>query len=302
MLHPITANINETPQYDIAPFIMLSPDMSKVRQLTDDNTAEVQEFLSVRPVHTVVMSSFIVDNGIESDLNRGKFYGYRSAAGELEGVALIGHSTLVEARSDEALRALAVIARNSETPIHLIMSSGNDAERFHLQMTGGMAEPRLKCTEALFEVSFPFAVQKCEWNIENADMSQLEQVAEAQAEIAFIECGVDPMLKDREGFLKRVARRIEQGRVFTVYSDGKLIFKADIIAETTETIYLEGIYVHPDHRGAGLGSRCLAALTQQLLGRVENICLLSNVDFKRAHSSFEKAGYRRSDQCVTLFV
>ncbi len=285
-----------------AAFLMMAPNLKQVALLTKNETAEVLAFLSVRPVHTVVMTSFINDNGMESDLNRGKFYGYRGRGGTLEGVALIGHSTLVEARTTDALKALAFCARRAETPIHLIMSGGNDAERFHLQMTGGMAEPRLKCTEALFEVSFPFAVQKCEWNIENADMSQLEQVAAAQAEIAFIECGVDPMLKDREGFLKRVARRIEQGRVFTVYSDGKLIFKADIIAETAETIYLEGIYVHPDHRGAGLGSRCLAALTQHLLGRVENICLLSNVDFTGAHTSFEKAGYRRSDQCVTLFV
>lgn len=302
MLHPKTAKTHKLTRDQFAPVLTLAPDMSRVSQLRADDTAEVQAFLSVRPVHTVVMSSFIVDNGMESDLNRGKFFGYRNAAGKLEGVALIGHSTLVEARTADALNALAFCARRAETPVHLIMSSGNDAERFHLQMTGGMAEPRLKCTEALFEVSFPFAVQKCEWNIENADMSQLEQVAEAQAEIAFIECGVDPMLKDREGFLKRVARRIEQGRVFTVYSDGKLIFKADIIAETAETIYLEGVYVHPDHRGAGLGSRCLAALTQQLLSRVENICMLSNVDFKGAHTSFEKAGYRRSDQCVTLFV
>ncbi|MBK6724934.1 MAG: hypothetical protein IPG58_17215 [Acidobacteria bacterium] len=87
MLHPATANIHETPRYDIAAYIMGSPDLSKVHELTTDNTAEVQAFLSIRPVHTVVMSSFIVDNGIESELNRGRFYGYRNEVGTLEGVA-----------------------------------------------------------------------------------------------------------------------------------------------------------------------------------------------------------------------
>lgn len=47
------------------------------------------------------MTSFINDNGIESELNRGKFYGYCNVYGEFEGVALIGHSTLGEARSDK---------------------------------------------------------------------------------------------------------------------------------------------------------------------------------------------------------
>jgi GNAT superfamily N-acetyltransferase len=270
--------------------------------LGEGDRKEVLNFLAIRPVHTVVMTSFIIDNGMVSDLNRGKFFGYRSPEGKLEGVALIGHTTLVEARSENALKALAFAARSAETPIHLIMSSGEEAESFYSYLTGGSAQPRLTCVEALFEARFPFAVQPCEWTIGNADMDQLEQVAEAQAEIAFIECGVDPMFKDREGFLKRVARRIEQDRVFTVYDNGKLIFKADIIAETTEAIYLEGVYVHPEYRGNGLGSRCLAALTQDLLNRVDNICLLSNVDFTVAHRSFEGAGYTRTDQCVSLFV
>ena len=43
----------------------------------------------------------------------------------------------------------------------------------------------------MFELSFPFAVQNSEWRIENATMDRLIEVAEAQAEVAFIESGVD---------------------------------------------------------------------------------------------------------------
>jgi len=302
MLQTITANRPEVRPNNFAPYIMLSPNLSQVWDLRQGNKQEVLDFTAVRPVHTVVMSSFIVDNGIESELNRGKFYGYRNSAGTLEGVALIGHSTLFEARTVNAIEALAFIAKSSETPIHMIMSSGDAADRFWNAYSSGFSEPRLRCEEALFETAFPFAVQKCEWNIENADESQLLQVAEAQAEVAFIECGVDPMVRDREGFLKRVLRRIEQGRVFTVFENGKLVFKADVIAETDEVIYLEGIYVAEEYRGKGVGPKCLAALTLKLLGRVSNICLLSNVDFGAAHRSFEKAGYKTTDKCVTLFV
>lgn len=284
------------------PMIMLAPDMSRVHELKNENTGEVLAFLSVRPVHTVVMTSFINDNGIESELNRGVYYGYRNAKGELEGVALIGHTTLVEAHSDEAIRSLAFRAKHSATPLHLVMSSGNDAERFWNYMTDGLKAPRLTCTEAIFEIAFPFAVRGKEHKLETATMDWLIPVAEAQAEVAFIECGVDPMQKDREGFLKRVARRIEQGRVFIVTDGEKLVFKADIIAETENTIYLEGIYVSSEYRGKGVGSDCLAALSLELLNRVENICLLSNVEFKSAHRSFMKAGYRNTDHCTTLFA
>ena len=284
------------------PALAVLPDLSRVRELLNSDREEALAFLAIRPVHTVVMTSFINDNGVESELNRGRFFGYRNDTGMLEGVALIGHTTLVEARSEQALEALAIVARSSETPIHLVMSGGDDAERFWYYFGQGIRAPRLVCTEDLFEARFPFAVQRCEWDIKQADMSQLMPIAEAQAEIAFIECGIDPMLQDREGFLERVARRIEQGRIFSVYENGKLLFKADIIAETDQTIYLEGIYVHPDERGKGLGSKCLAALTVELLDRVEHICLLSNVEFQSAHTAYEKAGYGRTDQCVSIFA
>lgn len=290
-----------TTENEIA-LLMVAPDMSRVARLGERNTAEVLAFLAIRPVHTVVMTSFIRDNGIDSELNRGKFYGYRNAEGKLEGVALIGHSTLVEARSEDALKALAFAARKAETPIHLVMSAGDVARSFWNYIYGFGQQPRLTCTELLFEVGFPLAVQKCEHDVRPARMEELEAVAEAQAEVAELECGVNPMRRDREGFLRRVARRIEQGRVYVVFENGKLVFKADIIAETDEVAYLEGVYVAPEMRGSGIGSKCLSRVAIELLSRVTNICLLSNVEFKGAHRSFERAGFRSTDACTTLFV
>lgn len=294
---------NGVRQAEIIPLMMtLAPDLSRIKELRTTDTAEVQAFLALRPVHTVVMSSFIIDNGIESELNRGKFYAYRNSAGELEGVALIGHSTLVEARTESAIKALAFTARNSETPIHLIMSSSDTAEKFWTYMDSGHKSPRLKCTEVLFELSFTFPVQRSEWKIENATIDRLGEIAEAQAEVAFLESGVDPMLTDREGFLKRVARRIEQNRIFVALDGDEMVFKADIIAQTEDCIYLEGVYVPEKYRGQGVGSKCLASLALDLLNEAGNICLLSNIEFGSAHSTFQKAGFRRSDECITLFT
>jgi len=268
--------------------------------LLDANTQEVLAFLAERPVHTVVMTSFINDNGLVSDLNRGKFFGYRNAIGQLEGVALIGHTTLVEARSDAALEALAYAASFAETPIHLVMSSSDAAARFWSLASNG-AKPRLTCVEKLFEAAFPFPARRDE-GLRKAVLNELIPVAEAQAEVAFAESGVDPMLRDREGFLCRVARRIEQGRVFVKFDGDELVFKADIIAETDETAYLEGVYTAPKYRGQGIGPRCLSTITVELLSRVANVCLLSNVTFETAHRSFERAGYRNTAECRTLFV
>jgi predicted GNAT family acetyltransferase len=283
-------------------FPVVAPDLSKVEVLTETEREEVLRFLNQRPVHTVVMTSFILDNGMQSELNRGSFYGCRNEAGELEGVALLGHSTLVEARTETALKALAFTARTMTTPIHLIMSSGTSANSFWNYLTGFTSQPSMEFTELLFEVGFPFPVANCEYEIRPATADELEIVAEAHAEVAVIEQGIDPMERDREGFLKRTLRRIEQGRVFVVFEGDKLVFKADIVADTGKAAYLEGVYVSPAYRGKGVASGCLAKLCLQLLDRVENVCLLSNVEFKHAHRSFARAGMRNTDACTTLFV
>lgn len=275
---------------------------NQVARLREADKPEILEFLNFRPVHTIIMTSLIEDNGIEGKDNRGVFYGYRSQTGTLEGVALIGHTTLVESRSDDSLTAFAMIARESKTLIHLIMSESKTVESFWRSYAGEFRKPRLVCTELLFELNFPFPVQEGRWKIRPAKVDEVEQIAEAHAEVAFMESGACPMEKDREGFFKRCLKRIEKERTFVVFENGKLIFKADIAAETSDVIYLEGIYVSPEYRGQNIGTNCLSGLSLQLLNRAQNICLLSNAEFKAAHRSFSKAGYKNTDSFRTIFV
>lgn len=299
------ANINPPGAVRGSGFAVVPDAVARVCELTGEHTEEVLAFLAIRPVHTVVMTSFINDNGIESSLNRGKFYGFRSEIdGSLEGVALIGHTTLVEAHTDEALMAFAFAAKESETPIHLIMSEGDAAETFWQYYSGGAREPRLVCNELLFEMSFPVMVREYVEDMRLAEESELLEVAEAHAEVAFEESGVNPLEKDRDGFLQRTSRRIQQGRTYVVFENEKLIFKADIVAETADVTYLEGIYVASDRRGDGIGSKCLSHLGRLLLSRgtTKHICLLSNVDFKNAHQAYRKAGFKSKDSCTTIFV
>ena len=301
MRHQNQATAIKTEWINPNPIFVPTAPLLNVESLGEMDTQEVLTFLNVRPVHTVVMAGFIRDNGIVSDLNRGCFYGYRDREGKLEGVALLGHSTLIEAHSEDAMLAFAKKAQQDRTAINLIMSEHDDALKFW-RYYAGAAEPRLNCTELLLETGFPMLVRDCGWDVRSARPEEIEQVAKAHAEVAFIETGSDPMVRDKEGFLERAARRIEMGRTFVVFENGKLLFKADIIAEADGIIYLEGIYVASDRRGEGIGSACLSRLTLMLLERAERICTLSNMAFEHAHRSYQKAGYRITGRCATLFV
>ena len=275
--------------------------LSGAQLLTEADKHEVLSFLKMRPVHTVVMTSFINDNGMESANNRGKFYGCRNLAGRLEGIALIGHTTLIEARSEQAVAEFARVAGESETPIHFMMSEGSTIENFWEYFVDDSRAPRRVCTEKLFEISRSNRPRRTT-NLRIADESELLPIAEAHAEVAFQESGVNPLVRDREGFLRRTLARIEKGRTWVVFENGELLFKADIVAENTEVMYLEGIYVNPKRRGKGLGTNCLSHLCSILLDKVKHICLLSNVEFKNAHRAYLKAGFKMQNTFQTIFV
>jgi predicted GNAT family acetyltransferase len=81
-----------------------------------------------------------------------------------------------------------------------------------------------------------------------------------------------------------------------------LIFKADIISQSSEVIYLEGVYVRAENRGQRIGLRCLSQLSRNLLARVNSICLLVNEQNKEAQALYESAGFQYRGAYETIFL
>src|SRR5438132_8534343 len=88
---------------EMPPAIRLVDNEVITSRLEATQVTEVLNFLAERPLHTVTLMGFIRDNGLVSPLNRGEFYGCRNHDGELEGVELTGHATLIETQTAPAL-------------------------------------------------------------------------------------------------------------------------------------------------------------------------------------------------------
>src|SRR5687768_744421 len=272
-----------------------------VQTLTEEHREEVLNFLAARPVHTVIMASFIRDNGMDSPQNRGDFYGCRDEEGRLTGVALIGHATLIETDSEESLAAFARVAQDCPRT-HVMVGERERIERFWQHFAQGGRSPRLICRELLMEQRWPIQVREEVPGLRLATPGDLEQVMTVQARMAFDESGVNPIEADPEGFRRRCLRRIEQGRVWVWTEEGRLIFKADIISETPEVKYVEGVWVAPDQRGRGYGLRCVAQLSRELLARAGAVTLLVNEQSPEAVSFYRRAGYKLRSQYDTIYL
>jgi predicted GNAT family acetyltransferase len=271
-----------------------------VNALQNSELVDVLEFLGRRPIYTVYLAGMIRDNGLESHLNRGTFYGYRNHLGELEGVALIGHATLLETSSDQALQAFAKTAQRCNA-VHLIMCEENRIENFWSYYAVEGQEMRRACRELLFELRWPIEVSQVS-NLRLATAEDLPLLLPVHAEMALEESGVDPRQQDAAGFYERYARRIAQGRTWVLTEDGKLQFKAEVIAETPETTYIEGVWVNPEARRQGYGRRCMSQLARMLLWRTRSICLFVNDENEDAQRFYKQVGYHLRTVYDTIFL
>lgn len=270
-------------------------------RLANDETEEVLDFLGQRPRHTFVMSGFIRDNGLTAGFNRGTFYGCRDESGKLSGVALIGHAIFIEARSEAAIENLAALAQRFARA-HMIMGEQEITERFwRYYRDGGQPAYRI-CREALLEIDAPPTQFGPQTDLRTARVDDLNLIVPVHAALAFEESGINPLSVDADGFRARCRRRIEQGRVFLLVEGGQLIFKADVISETPEVIYVEGLYVSPEHRGRGAGTRCLQHMSRDLLRRTKSIVGLVNENKPEALRFLTKVGFTRRSTYVTIFL
>jgi predicted GNAT family acetyltransferase len=272
-----------------------------VFELTEEDRNEVLAFLAERPRHTVCMTGFIRDNGLVSPHNRGTFYGCRNSVDRLEGVALIGHATLIEARTSRAMREFGLVAQ-THTRTHMIMGEVDAVEEFWNYYADEGQEMRRACRELLFELRHAMDVPGEVGEMRCANLGDLDQIVPVQAAMAEFESGVNPFEVDPEGFRARCARRIEMGRVWVLEEDGKLVFKADILADTPDVIYLEGVWVAPAERGKGIGRKCMRQLCRDLLTRSKSVCLLVNEESERAHTFYRMCNFKMRGVYDSIFL
>src|SRR5260370_14407109 len=123
----------------------------RLMKLIEDDRNEVLAFLAERPVQTVCLAVFIRDNGLVSPHNRGTFYGCRNSEGRLEGVALIGHATLIEARTSRAMQEFGLVAQGYQRT-HMILGEKDKVEQFWNYYANEGQERRLACRELWFEL------------------------------------------------------------------------------------------------------------------------------------------------------
>jgi hypothetical protein len=106
------------------------------------------------------------------------------------------------------------------------------------------------------------------------------------------EIGVDPLRRDAEGFRWRTRAQIEEGRSWLWAEDGVILFKSEASAWTPQAVQLQQVWVDPEARRQGFGSRGLRDLCRLLLEQTPAVCLFVRADNAPAIRLYETIGMK----------
>ncbi len=131
---------------------------------------------------------------------------------------------------------------------------------------------------------------------------ELDRYLPAAVAMFIEEVGVDPRAGDGgASYRARVAELIAAGRAFARFEGGEVVFKAEIGALSNAVGQIQGVWVHPDRRGHGLGSAGTAAVVDRLvrgLGRTASLYV--NAYNVIAQSAYRRIGFTRVGQYATV--
>jgi predicted GNAT family acetyltransferase len=91
-----------------------------------------------------------------------------------------------------------------------------------------------------------------------------------------------------------VEELVALGRAFARIEDGRVVFKAEIGAATSEVCQVQGVWVQPSLRGQGMGTAGTASVVNLAREDVAPVVSLYVNDYNRsARASYERVGFRQ---------
>lgn len=128
-------------------------------------------------------------------------------------------------------------------------------------------------------------------DIRAATLLEFEQVLAAAAAMYREELGSDPFaVGSGIPFRRRVARSLARGRTWIGVDDGEVFFKADVAAVSPWSAQIQGVWVRPGRRGAGLGTGGIAAVCAALQAGRLTPSLVVNGSNAAARSAYRRVG------------
>jgi uncharacterized protein len=249
--------------------------------LVEPPLERVLEFCARAPVERV----FVEDVARRS---LGRFVAVEGSDGSLEALCHVGANLVPSGHGCGAFAEAAVRARS-----RMIIGEERAVDELWLEAQPRLEPPREdRPGQPVYTISRPPAAG--ETGLRSATLDDLDRLLPACAAAHAEELGVQPLLRDPEGFRWRTRSQIEDGRSWVWLEDDVILFKAEASAWTPAAVQIQQVWVDPHVRGRGYGSRGMRDLCRLLLESTPLVTLFVRTDNVPAISLYDSIGMERA--------
>ena len=264
------------------------------------DAAAVRRVLDHDPVGSCMVAARVADHGIEPSAIGGELWTRRGADESLcyagpNLIPLRGGLADLDAFADEAMsasrRCSSVVGR-----AELVMPMWQ-----RLETAWGPARDVRDHQPLMALTSMPTCAMDTE--VRQVRLTEIDAYLVAAVDMFIGEVGVDPRIGDGgRGYRRRVANLITQGRAWARFEHGEVVFKAEVGSQSPAVGQIQGVWVHPDRRGRGLGTTGTATLAAVIVGTGRIASLYVNSFNTVARAAYSRVGFREVGSFATVLL
>lgn len=279
---------------------MLTQTTTRVLEPSDLGAALA--ILESEPVANAFVTSRVQVAGLDPWRLGGEMWGWY-ADGRLRSLCYAGANLVPICAGSEAVRAFADRARRAGRRCSSIVGPAEPTALLWRLLEPGWGPAReVRANQPLMVTESPSADITPDPLVRRIRKDETEVLMPACIAMFTEEVGISPLAGDG-GLLyqARVAELIGAGRSFARIDDGKVVFKAEIGAATTQACQIQGVWVAPEHRGKGLSETGMAAVLRYALADVAPVVSLYVNDYNTAaRKAYRRVGFRETGTFMSV--
>lgn len=279
---------------------MLTQTTTRVLEPSDLGAALA--ILESEPVANAFVTSRVQVAGLDPWRLGGEMWGWY-ADGRLRSLCYAGANLVPICAGPEAVRAFADRARRAGRRCSSIVGPAEPTALLWRLLEPGWGPAReVRANQPLMVTESPSADITPDPLVRRIRKDETEVLMPACIAMFTEEVGISPLAGDG-GLLyqARVAELIGAGRSFARIDDGKVVFKAEIGAATTQACQIQGVWVAPEHRGKGLSETGMAAVLRYALADVAPVVSLYVNDYNTAaRKAYRRVGFRETGTFMSV--
>ncbi|MDV6012780.1 GNAT family N-acetyltransferase [Haloechinothrix sp. LS1_15] len=281
--------------------------LAGTRLLDDRDYPAVDAALAADPVHCCMVSARVEATGLDPRRLGGELWAVDSRplwSGRLQGLCFAGPNLIPLSGTPAILRSFAERALSRARMCSSVVGPAEQVLGIWEELVSEWGPPRdVRSPQPLLALQRPPAV-RCDPQVRRVMPHELDRYLPAAVAMFREEVGVDPRAGGNGmNYRTRVAELIQSGRAFARFERGQVVYKAEIGALSSRVGQIQGVWVHPDRRGEGIGTAGTAAVASVLVRELARTAsLYVNAYNSPALAVYDKIGFRRVGEYATVLL